>query len=67
MDISFVRNRNDCAVFLPYFTFSFYKGYASSLTSSKLQEQSKDTKRGNQKPYIEERQTIQLQKVKYKQ
>jgi hypothetical protein len=67
MDISFVRNRNDCAVFLPYFTFNFYKGYASSLTSSKLQEQSKDTKRGNQKLYIEERQTIQLQKVKYKQ
>ena len=67
MVILFVRIRNDCALFPPYFTLNVYKDYASSLTSSKLQEKCKDTKRGNQKPYIEERQTIQLQKVKYKQ
>ena len=45
MNILFVRNRNDCAIFPPYLTFNVYKDYASSLTSSKLQEKCKDTKR----------------------
>jgi hypothetical protein len=44
----------------------YMQDYASSLTSSKLQEKFKDTKRG-QKSYIEERQTIQLPRVKEKQ
>ena len=66
MDILFLRNRNDCALFPPYFTFNVYKDYTSSLTSSKLQEKFKDTKRGH-KPYIEERETMQLPRVKDKQ